>query len=240
MNNLIETGGNATIIIRAICDFDKYKEGDILSVLHDVYVDFAYRPKEKKARIGDKNAMSYYDKTITGLEINNIPLTSSLLELFQNIDLGEDYIPLITRIENFTYDAAENNNVYYLSSTPDDVSSIRIIPETGYTYYDRSNSIVLENLIDQTEYSIVYSNTLKGPLVNLNKSIDIPYVDIEIQYQGNRNKKATTAVLRFPRVRLKDQPQLNLNQSNVSSYSIKGDVIYDNEDIILMGLDHGE
>lgn len=223
--NLMEFGGQSTVILRATTDFTvndiHYQKDDVIFVLEDVSLDFSYNEKLNRASVGKQNIMFYDERYINTITISETSLTSDFLEIFCE-KLEEKY--LRTHIEKvfvtdktaFLTNKITSNNIYII-----DHGKYEIVLNEEY------NSIQLITAdFSDGEYTILYQEELDQPSYNINSSCSIPYLSMEIISRGNLDKINSNIYFTIPKVSLLNRPDYSLT-NKVSSQNMSFKVIHD-------------
>ena len=86
MSNLLEFGGKANVILRAICDFtvndNSYVKDDVVFCFESVDVRFTYNETVKDKTLAGRNLMAYDERKLNAMLIESSPLTTNFIELF--------------------------------------------------------------------------------------------------------------------------------------------------------------
>lgn len=222
---LIEFGGQATVILRAVTDFEVnnvfYKKDDVVFLLRDVNLDFTYNEKYSDTKVGHKNLLFYDERAINNIVIEQASLTSEYLQLFCKKIVEPYYKSNIEKV-NF------RDKTAYLTKTIS-TDSIYIIDkgQSRISYDSEYNSITLTDMeLEDGEYTIIYKEKLNEDNYDINNSCSIPYLSMEIICEGNIDKERGNCYITVPKVSLLNRPDFTLtNQITIQNLTFK--VIHD-------------
>lgn len=224
--NLMEFGGQSTVILRAITDFTvndfEYKKDDVVFLLKDVTLDFSYHEKSSDVKLGKQNQLFYDERHINTITIGETSLTSNYLQLFCS-KIAENYTRthvedvFVTDGEMFLTNKITNNVIYILEH-----GSYIVTINSDY------NSISLDaaDLLDDGEYTILYQEEMLKPSYDINNSSSIPYLSMEIIGQGNLDKEDSKIYFFIPKVSLLNRPDFSLTR-RVTTQNLTFKVIQD-------------
>lgn len=225
-NQIIELGGGATVVMSAVCDFQDFKAGDVIGVFNNVYLNVEYRQRENSNFRGTETASSNPKKSISKIQLGNVPMTSSLLRLFQENKVKVNRT--ITIHEAVELNTSENNRIY-LKQKPSESDTIKTTPKISFTYYERTNMITIDE-----EYKgsllVSFSSEAEGDVVSLDKDMNIPYLKLEVCMKGNIDKKDGKMMLIIPRASVIEKPIISKLSDTTTSYSLSFAIIRDYED----------
>lgn len=224
--NLMEFGGQSTVILRAITDFTvndfEYKKDDVVFLLKDVTLDFSYLEKSSDVKVGKQNQLFYDERHINTITIGETSLTSEYLQIFCK-KTNETYTR--THVENvfitggvmFLTNKITNNEVYILEHG-----------KYNITLNSEYNSATLDgaNILEDGEYTALYQEELAQPSYDINDSSSIPYLSMEVIGQGNLDKEDSKIYFFIPKVSLLNRPDFSLAR-RVTTQNLTFKVIQD-------------
>lgn len=219
MSNLLEFGGKANVILRAICDFEvngnAYKKDDVTFCFEDVDVRFTYNETVKDKTVAGRNLMAYDERKLNAMIIESSPLTTDFIEMFATKTQDSFERPVIEMLSIV-------DNKFYPSQTPSS-SKIFIIGvgqhEFTTTSLDAEGRFVectilptVENPNINGEYQSIYDTQVDSPKFDINNNYTLPYFKAQIVGVGNVDKQTGYVYFEIPRVSLLTRPEYSLNR----------------------------
>lgn len=207
---LMEFGGQATVILRAICDFEvngiQYTKDDVVLLLDDVPLNFTYNEKMSDVRVGKQNQLFYDERRIDTIIVGETQLTSDYLQLFCK-KISNTYIRShietiqITDKTMYLTNKITNDNIYIL-----DHGKYTVEINTEYN----SATLNVEEFPDG-EYDVLYQEELIQATYDVNSTCSLPYLNMEVIGQGNIDKQTGNIYFSIPKVSLLSRPEFSLN-----------------------------
>lgn len=234
MSNLLEFGGKANVILRAICDFEvngnTYKTDDVVFCFEEVDVRFTYNETVKDRSVGGYNILSYDERKLNAMLIESSPLTTDFIEIFATKKRDSFTRPVIEVIG-----VAENK--FYPTQKPAD-NKIFIIGLGQYQFetefLDDTGDKVECNIItegDQIlgEFMCIYDTLVEKPTYDINNNYTLPYFKAQIVGIGNIDKQTGYAYFEVPRVSLLTRPEYSMNRT-ITAQELAFKIISDRSD----------
>lgn len=233
MSNLLEFGGKANVILRAICDFDvndyHYEKDDVVFCFEEVDVRFTYNEIIKDKTVAGHNLMAYDERKLNAMLISSTPLTTDFIELFATKTNDTFERPVIEKI-------AIADNKFYPSYIP----SNEWIFITGVGQRTFTNEAIgnNESLLECTilsaeadelltgEYQCIYDTKVNKPKFDINNNYTLPYFKVQIIGTGNVDKQTSYVYFEIPRVSLLTKPEYSMDRTITAqdlSFKIIGD-----------------
>ena len=220
MSNLLEFGGKANVILRAICDFavndNVYKKDDVVFCFEDVEVQFTYNEVVKDKTVGGRNLMAYDERKLNAMLIDSSPLTTDFIELFAS--KTEDYFerPVIEMIgiaDNKFYpnERPSNDKIYITGLGQYIFQSESIDGNEQLVECTLMPAVEGENIIG--EFQCIYDTRVDKPKFDINNNYTLPYFKAQIVGVGNVDKKTGYAYFEIPRVSLLTRPEYSMNRT---------------------------
>lgn len=208
--NLMEFGGQATVILRAITDFAvndlEYKKDDVVFLLDGVNLDFSYSEKMSDVQVGQKNKLFYDERHINTITIEEAALTSEYLQLFC-VKVENTYTRshieklLITDNEMFLAREITEDEIYIV-----DHGKYKVSIDKEYN----SATLNTEKPFLDGEYTVLYREKLEQNSYDINNNSSIPYLSMEIIGKGNKDKEDGNIYFFVPKVSLLNRPDFSL------------------------------
>ena len=215
MNNssLLEFGGSGQLIATAICDFNAgnktYFKDDIVFYFENANINFSYghitsHPKNDRSQI-------YYDQFF---------LDSFVADILP-IDYNFDILNESGYKERFVYEVESCLAVDKTIILKDKgiSNTIRVEGVNDFEIKNVNDIIVIssDSFVDGCYYNVNYrKNILSNSLVLDNKDLDIPYLRVQIKFEGNKDKETSTNYICIPKTSLHLTPVFNLQDNSVS------------------------
>lgn len=176
-------GNKVKAIVRAWCagkigDYTLQYKNEPYLILDNVELQLFYRNRQAESRTGITSMLSYNADSISEVHINNIPISSKIL----NLIYSKNEEKLCNVVENHQSD--EENKVY-LNSPQEEVYQVFIF-NNGEMVQAYGTFNIAEGLIvpkANTDYTICYSY-LGEVSVNLNRPENY-YVILDFEITGN-------------------------------------------------------
>jgi hypothetical protein len=233
MSNLLEFGGKANVILRAICDFEvngnAYKADDVVFCFEDVDVQFTYNETIKDKTVGGYNIMAYDERKLNAMIIDSTPLTTDFIELFAT-----------QKRENFARPVIETMAIaegkFYPTHTP--ASNKIYITNLGQyeftmTALDDAGKFVECQLAGEipvdSEYYVIYDTLVEKPTFDINNNYTLPYFKAQIIGVGNVDKQTGYAFFEIPRVSLLTRPDYSMDRT-ITAQGLQFKIISDRSD----------
>ena len=220
MSNLLEFGGKANVILRAICDFtvndNSYKKDDVVFCFEDVDVQFTYNEVVKDKTVAGRNLMAYDERKLNAMLIESSPLTTDFIELFATKTNDSFERPVIETI-------GIADNKFYPTEIPSN-DRIFIIGLGQYSFQvepiedggDLMECSLIPNTEDENiigEFQCIYDTKVNKPKFDINNNYTLPYFKAQIVGVGNVDKKTGYAYFEIPRVSLLTRPEYSMNRT---------------------------
>ena len=224
--NLMEFGGQATVILRAITDFTvndlEYYKDDVVFLLENVTLDFSYLEKSSDVRVGKQNHLFYDERHINTITIGEASLTSEYLRLFctkVNTFYNRTHIEdvHITQGNLFLTKKITEKEIYILNH-----GKYQVNIDEQYN----SASLEAADLLEDGNYTILYQENIQQDVYDINNSNSIPYLSMEIIGQGNLDKEDSKIYFFIPKVSLLNRPDFSLTR-RVTAQNLTFKVIQD-------------
>ncbi len=220
MNNLLEFGGKANVILRAICDFEvngnKYKTDDVVFCFEEVDLRFTYNETIKDKTVAGYNLMAYDERKLNAMIIDSSPVTTEFIELFATRKRDNFVRPVIE-------DLAIADNKFYPIEKPE-TDKIFIIGKGQYTFtmepLDADERHMECTLLAEEEegailgeYTAIYDTLVNAPTYDINNNYTLPYFKAQIIGVGNVDKQTGHAFFEVPRVSMLTRPDYSMNRT---------------------------
>ena len=219
MSNLLEFGGKANVILRAVCDFEvnnnSYKKGDIVFCFEEVDVAFNYNETIKDSSVAGRNLLVYDERKLNSMTIDSTPLTTNFIELFATKTQDNFERPVIEELaiadgKFYPNEMPSNDNIYIIGLGQYKFQSTVIDPV--------NNLVECELIISEEEvvlmgtYQCVYDTLIDRPKYDINNNYTLPYFRAQIVGIGNVDKQTSYAYFDIPRVSLLTRPDYSMNR----------------------------
>lgn len=237
MSNLLEFGGKANVILRAICDFEvndeKYKKDDVVFCFEDVDLRFTYNEIAKDKTVGGYNIMAYDERKLNAMIIDSTPLTTEFIELFATRVKTQFARPVIEEIaiaEDKFYPAEKPmTNKIYITGIGQRTFSIEPLDALGDKVECSLISEGAEDGMLTGEYYCIYDTLVDKPTYDINNNYTLPYFKAQIVGVGNVDKETSYAFFEIPRVSLLTRPDYSMNRT-ITAQTLHFKIISDRSD----------
>jgi hypothetical protein len=223
-NNLLEFGGTGDLIATAICDFSfngiDYKTGDMVLSLTGAGIHFNYGATTSNIK-SNRNQVYYNEYYLDSFVVDTAPLNFQMQRLFvsmfnQAIEITEHEQPM------------SMGGTILLLNNIDSESHINIPGITEFTLVNHNGVSIINSkeFVDGTTYDVYYTRIVEGSLLELdNKDSELPYLKIQIKFNGNQNKNTMSNYFIVDKAALRLTPVFNLKDNAVSHVQIMFKVI---------------
>ena len=217
MSNLLEFGGKANVILRAICDFEvngnAYKTDDVVFCFEEVDVQFTYNETVKDKSVGGYNILAYDERKLNAMLIESSPLTTDFIEIFATKKRDNFARPVIEEIgiaENKFYpNEKPMSNKIFITGLGQYEFEVEPLDDSG----DRVECRII-NDDDEIigEFMCIYDTLVEKPTYDINNNYTLPYFKAQIIGIGNVDKQTGYAYFEVPRVSLLTRPEYSMNR----------------------------
>lgn len=233
MSNLLEFGGKANVILRAICDFEvngnSYKTDDVVFCFEEVDVQFTYNETVKDKSVGGYNILAYDERKLNAMLIESSPLTTDFIELFATKKKDNFARPVIENI------AIADNRFYPIERPMTNKIFITGLGQYEFetTTIDAEHDRVECALITEDnvlgEFMCIYDTLVEKPTYDINNNYTLPYFKAQIIGVGNVDKQTGYAYFEVPRVSLLTRPEYSMNRT-ITAQELAFKIISDRSD----------
>lgn len=218
MTELLEFGGKANVILRAICDFEvngeNYKKDDVVFCFDEVDVNFTYNEVIKDKTTGGNNLLAYDERKLNAMIIDSSPVTMDFVRIFATKKRDSFERPVMEEL------AIADNKFYPTESPIGDKIFIIGLGQMNFTSealdqegkrFECTLVNSAENLLG--EYECIYDTLVKNPTYDINNNYTLPYFKAQIIGVGNVDKTTGYAYFEIPRVSLLTRPDYSMNRT---------------------------
>lgn len=222
--NLLEFGGTGDLIATAICDFTSgdtsYKKDDIVLYLRDTNIQFNYSTHSSDIR-ARRNQIYYNDCFLDSFIIDVTPFNLQTQKLFSNLTSKT-----LSVIE-YEHSLAMGKQILLIGE-PESKESIRIPGIDSFEMISSNGITILKSELFENNkaYDIFYNKKIDCNVLELdNYDCEIPYLKVQIKFQGNLDKENSTNFFLIDKAALRITPILNLKNNSVSYVKLMFKVI---------------